>query len=118
MRKFLLVDKQPIEIDNLLEWARLAERRWEIMQNGGDDIWGVAFDRVGRFSISTVFLGIDHSFGHSGPPLVFETAAFTQDEDVEVEDRYSTWDEAVAGHERTMQAYALIAEVEAAAPGV
>lgn len=59
----------------------------------------VALDKVGEIVVSTVFLGIDHGFG--GPPLLFETAAFLEGEDIELE-RYGTWDEAVAGHARML----------------
>ena len=48
--------------------------------------------------VSTVFLGLDHSFG--GPrPILFETMAFVDNKDVGCE-RYSTWAEAKAGHQR------------------
>lgn len=46
--------------------------------------------------ISTVFLGLDHSFG-SGPPLLFETLVFDGPMDGEM-NRYSTWDQAEKGH--------------------
>jgi hypothetical protein len=46
--------------------------------------------------ISTVFLGLDHSFGE-GKPLLFETMVFGGKFDQET-NRYSTWDEAEAGH--------------------
>lgn len=46
-------------------------------------------------SISTVWLGLDHSF-HGGPPLIFETMTFPDSENCE---RYSTEAEALAGHE-------------------
>ena|SRR6266516_420553 len=47
--------------------------------------------------VSTVFLGLNHRFG-DGPPLLFETMVFRDGQGEEM-DRYSTWDEAVAGHE-------------------
>jgi len=56
----------------------------------------VAETKTNNAYISTVFLGIDHQFG-DGPPLVFETMVFGGPLDDE-QDRYSTWDEAVAGH--------------------
>jgi len=46
--------------------------------------------------VSTVFLGLDHAFG-DGPPVLFETMVFGGPLDGE-QDRYCTWDEAVAGH--------------------
>ena len=51
--------------------------------------------------VSTVFLGMDHAFG-DGPPLLFETMVFTSKKRMSEEscERYSTWNEAVAGHAR------------------
>ena len=50
--------------------------------------------------ISTVFLGIDHQYG-DGPPLVFETMVFASADSGIEQDcrRYTTRDEAMAGHE-------------------
>jgi len=61
----------------------------------------VAKTQVGEAEVSTVFLVIDHQFGN-GPPLVFETMVFGAKG--EPQWRYSTWDEAVAGHERVVAA--------------
>ena len=52
--------------------------------------------------VSTVFLGLDHAWGF-GPPLLFETLIFGGPYDGEM-DRYSTWEQAVAGHERFVAA--------------
>jgi hypothetical protein len=73
------------------------------------DEWGQAFktqDRrvaqttVDQYSVSTVFLGIDHNWLESGPPVLFETMVFTkQDDPLDLWlVRYCTWDEAEAGH--------------------
>lgn len=48
--------------------------------------------------ISTVFIGLDMASGHSPAPVVFETMIFSADNDGELYRRYSTWEEAVAGH--------------------
>lgn len=61
----------------------------------------VARDVVGKVLISTVFLGLDHSFGNSGPPILFETMVFPNHVKHLHEthcQRYATWDEAEAGH--------------------
>lgn len=62
----------------------------------------VARDKVGDVTISTVFLGLDHSFDESGPPILFETMVFGGPLDEE-QVRYATWDEAVAGHAAMVQ---------------
>jgi hypothetical protein len=52
---------------------------------------------LGESFVSTVFLGIDHNFSGVGPPLLFETLVQGGPMNDHME-RYSTWDEAVAGH--------------------
>lgn len=47
--------------------------------------------------ISTVWVGIDHGFGYSARPLIFETMVFGGPLDEETL-RYSTLEEAVHGH--------------------
>jgi hypothetical protein len=51
--------------------------------------------------VSTVFLGLDHAWG-DGPPLLFETMIFGGTED-EYCERYSTWEEAEAGHKKAVE---------------
>lgn len=83
--------------DDLEEWAQA---------------FGVTERRVARTEVapgvvvSTVFLGIDHSFGH-GLPLVFETMIFGGKHD-EDQWRYSAWEEAEAGHQRAVEAAASV----------
>lgn len=84
-QKYILVDKKPKRCNDLMEWARWFEK--------GDEARRVAHDVVNGVSVSTVFLGLDHQYG-GGPPLLFETMEFGQ-QDME---RYSTWEEAEAGH--------------------
>ena len=52
--------------------------------------------KVGNIEISTVFLGLDHSFGGK-KPLLFETMIFGGKLDQEQE-RYTTWEQAEKGH--------------------
>lgn len=65
---------------------------------------------VGDLFVSTVFLGIDHRLSEEGPPLVFETMVFDNSEEGKGDtfadycERYSTWDEAVAGHRKVLEA--------------
>jgi hypothetical protein len=86
--KYVLDGHEPILEGDLLAWGK-----W--MQDG-DRI--VAQTMVGEVRVSTIFLGLDYNFHLSGPPLLFETMVFGGELDQEQE-RYSNWDEAVAGHE-------------------
>ena len=51
--------------------------------------------------VSTVFLGLDHNWG-DGPPLLFETMIFGGKHD-QYQERYSTYEEAEAGHEEALK---------------
>jgi len=51
--------------------------------------------------VSTVFLGLDHSFG-TGRPVLFETMIFGGRHD-EYQERYHTWEEAEAGHKTAIR---------------
>ena len=85
--KYTLDGKKPIECEDLLTWAKwfgTANRR-------------VAQDERDGVRVSTVFLGLDHRFGGNGPPILFETMIFGGPHDQD-QDRYSTWEEAEAGH--------------------
>lgn len=57
----------------------------------------VGRDQFGAVVISTVFLGMDHSFS-GGTPVLFETMIFGGEYDG-YQERYCTWDEAERGHQ-------------------
>lgn len=83
--KFILEGKTPVPA-SLEEWARWFEKSDR----------HVATDQVGDQFVSTVFLGLDHSFDH-GPPLLFETMILGGKND-QYQERCSTWDEAEKQH--------------------
>lgn len=80
------------------EWMRLFGARGA----GADDWWRRRTDLPGQVCVSTVWLGIDHSFGE-GPPEIWETMIFGGDHDQECW-RYSSDESAFAGHARIVQA--------------
>jgi len=86
--KYILDKHDVVECDDLMTWAK-----WY-----GTADRGVALDQKGDVEVSTIFLGIDHQFG-DGPPLLFETMVFGSEHD-QYTDRYSTWEEAEAGHKQ------------------
>ena len=57
----------------------------------------VARTEIGETLVSTVWLGLDHGSG-GGPPLIFETMTFPDDRGESEQVRYSTEEEALAGH--------------------
>jgi hypothetical protein len=85
--KYILDGKKAVPAE-FMAWARWYET--------AGDTRVVAKTTVGESRVSTVFLGIDHNWG-DGPPLLFETMVFEGPLDGEQE-RYSTWEEAEAGH--------------------
>lgn len=94
MTRAILEGKNVIPIHDLFEWAKwfeTADRQIDVSQVGG-------------YMISTIFLGIDHGFG--GRPLWFETMVFGGEKfwrdyfEEQYMERYETFDEAKAGHER------------------
>lgn len=88
--KFILEGKKPVPASDLLSWARwfeTAERH-------------VAQTELGDVRVSTVFLGLDHSFG-SGDPLLFETMIFGGPRDG-YQERCSTWEQAEAEHAKAV----------------
>jgi hypothetical protein len=90
--KYLLCEDHSVRAtDDLMEWAKGFEKSDR----------HVGSTLVGDVHISTVFLGLDHSFG-DGPPLLFETMIFGGKHN-QKQWRYSTWDEAVAGHEAAVK---------------
>lgn len=66
----------------------------------GDRWRRVADTDLGGVRVSTVFLGIDHGFGASPRPILFETMIFAPEHpDLDqMQRRYATWDEAERGH--------------------
>ncbi len=90
--------------------------RWYVLNAAGEPVYepdlltaarwfenadrSVAKTMVGDVRISTVFLGLDHSFG-GGPPLIYETMVFWDGSEMDQEcERYSTRVQALAGHDQ------------------
>ena len=90
MHHYILKGKEVVPAE-LLEWAMWFETA---------DRKVAETELANGLLVSTVFLGADHQFGE-GVPLLFETMVFPGGGNLDEQDcdRYSTWDEAVAGHE-------------------
>lgn len=56
------VTGDPVKCDDLLRWATEFERFNR----------RIAWDRIEKFTVSTVFLGLDHNFAGNGPPILFD----------------------------------------------
>ena len=84
---YLLDGKKVVEVPDILDWAKGFEKMDRVVAKTKND----------KVRVSTVFLGVDHSFRDEGPPLLFETMIFCGEHDG-YQERYETWDEAAIGH--------------------
>lgn len=86
-----------------LDGQKISMEEWGAMVTAKEKILKQETLPNGRW-ISTVWLGLDHSFG-DGPPLIFETMVFPSNGDLSEEDmdRYSTREEALVGHQRMVE---------------
>lgn len=87
--------RTPVAVADILTWARWFER-------GNRRVAATELSN-GVGWISTVFLGIDHNWAPQGPPVLFETMGFLNDDREDFFDRYHTWAEAEAGHARIVE---------------
>ena len=72
--------------------------RWVWIQETQPGYKIVGHDHIANGIVSTVWLGLDHGF-YGGTPIIFETMLFGIDDWDEHQDRYSTVDDALKGHE-------------------
>jgi hypothetical protein len=91
MRQYILDEnKNPVVEPDLLKWgtwmAAISKRR-------------VAFDKIDGAEVSTVFLGLDDSFG-AGPPVLWETMVFGGELHHEQDRCSGGWKDAEAMHAR------------------
>lgn len=91
---FILNDDHSTTPVDMMEWAQWlsADRNKVIVKQ----------ETFGEVRVSTVFLGLNHAWLGQGPPLIFETMIFGGKEDG-YQDRYSTWDEAIKGHQKAIE---------------
>lgn len=96
---YLLNDDKTYTPCPTLEWAKQCD---EMLKNGTKH---VADEIVDNKRISTIWMGLDHQYRENAPPLLFETMIFDHANgyrDIYMT-RYSTWQEAEAGHAKAVQ---------------
>lgn len=97
--RYILDGKQVVQadvstIDGLLKWSE-----WMAEENRH-----VAVTEINKaIYVSTVFLGMDHGFGLSDKPILFETMVFRDGNGAEMT-RCATWEEAEEMHESMVKA--------------
>ena len=78
---------------DLMTWARWIENR---------DNCRLKHDEVGNARVSTIFIGLDFNFSGEGSPLLWETRILDSEPHAFYQERYSTRQEALGGHEKAV----------------
>ncbi len=98
MSKWYILDNnhKPVPADVLVaaEWMEKNPKRKIVKQEDIDDI-----------HVSTVFLGLDHCFHweKDKTPVLWETMIFGGPNDQEYQERYTSYEDALKGHEVAVQ---------------
>ena len=96
MNYWILDGKVPVAEPDLIKWGEWMQKNSRAVRKSTATV-KLNGQPIGEVRVSTVFLGLDHSFG-VGPPLLFETMVFGGPLDEE-QDRCSTWEAAEKMHE-------------------
>ena len=95
MKKYILdSDGNPELCTDLLKWAA-----W--FETANDQRVVKKTDVTKGIEVSTVFLGLDHSFGGGKTPMLYETMIFGGDHD-QYQERFATRESALKGHEEAV----------------
>jgi len=89
---YVLIEGETVPVTDVKQWAV-----WMDLARK-NDLMRVDRTEVGEGCVSTVFLGLDHSF-FDGPPLLFETMVFDSEFHGDEQWRYTTLAQAQAGHD-------------------
>ncbi len=92
--KWILDGHTPVVCNDLIQWGKWMQSDKGIVKQDTlpNDV-----------RVSTVFLGLDHNYDDEGPPLLFETMVFGGGIHDQSMRRYSTWEEAEAGHSEMLE---------------
>lgn len=93
--------RREIRPAGLMEWANSYEARTDD-PTARPDVWAgwwrVGYEERDGKKVSTVFLGLNHEWDKSKTPVLYETMIFGLPDVAEWQERYSTIEEAEAGH--------------------
>lgn len=92
MKYYILNGIHPVAEPDSVKFAK-----WYFTDNGGNNR-RIGLTKTDDFTISTVFLGVSHTFSFKDPPMLFETL-ITNSEGEEIDMlRYSQYNEALVYH--------------------
>lgn len=92
MHYYILKGKKFYKIEDMFEYFEWCQQTKE----NGERNNQILYHNFGTVAVSTVFLGIDHGFGRTKEPILFETMIFGIQQ--EYQTRYYTYEEAEEGH--------------------
>lgn len=88
---YKLVNKKPVPVRNIEDMDQVFGcKEWRVASNDYHGYW-----------VSTVFLPVDHGFGRSQKPILFETMIFHGSTSIAYK-RCSSWDDAIQQHKDMM----------------
>lgn len=93
-------DRKPVPCDNPKVYRDWRDANWDNHRVART----VGINNPGRF-VSTVFLGIDHNHAPGGEPILWESMAFDGSRSEQMQDRYTSEEEARIGHRRMVEAF-------------
>lgn len=99
--------ENPVPVD-LMTWAKWFEPR-------GNRI--VKQEQVGKYMVSTVFLGIDHNYEPDGAPILWETMVFDRSSDspghdLDMDRCSGNREQAEAMHQRMVEKWEMESAIE------
>lgn len=115
-----------------MDWYTIGENEQPVLLTDDEryrvdayTVWPPLKTTVDGYEVSTVFLGLDHQHGEGETPILWETMIFGEGpvpwasgDDNEYQERYTSAEDARAGHEQTVQRLRdKIAEHDAARQG-
>jgi len=86
--QYILNGKTPVKCNDLIKWAKQMEGKNRIVEQS----------QFGKVKVSTVFLGLDYSFGEE-KPILYETLVMPDNQI----HRYHTKKEALLGHKEIVK---------------
>jgi len=89
---FTIKHRKPVPCDDLLKWGMWMEKANIKAKRK------VRRTHLKGCYVSTVFLGIDHNHTMNGPPVLFETMVFSGEGWLDIQERCSTWRQALKQH--------------------
>jgi hypothetical protein len=99
MSKWYILDNNHKPIHKpVLESAKWMEDNPNRKRVAYDELTDLNGDDV---RVSTVFLGLDHSYG-SGKPVLWETMIFGGENDQAYQERYASYEQALEGHQKAI----------------